>query len=89
MTPQSKLLALIANTEATLQADEMRLADHKLYFANLGRNHSKVFISLLIPAFFVGWRVGKQPNNRKWLTKLTKDSLFNALSSFRNYYPLW
>lgn len=88
MSSQSKQLALIAITEMKVKADKISLEEHQRYFAKLASDHRIVLISFLLPAFWVGWQGGKQPEHRKWLSKWAKRGFFIALSKFRRSYGL-
>lgn len=90
MSSQSNLLASIAKTEMLIQAEKIRLTEHKLYFTNLKNNHKVMLISLLLPSFIMGWQMGKQLGLQKKITRFTNYALFTLWAKARKVYlPAW
>lgn len=79
MSSQKKLLALIDQRVASIHQAHLMLANNQRYFTQYKNDHQYNVFFLLIPSFFIGWKLAKWQGNRRGLLKIFDYNLLAAL----------
>lgn len=85
MPSQKELKNLITQSTFIIQSEQEKIAGHQKYFTNLLQNNNIVLVSILLPSFLAGWKLGKHKLNGKYLKKLAKTAVFFTLSLVRKH----
>ena len=80
---RKQLISEIAQLEQTLHHQQCQAMKHKKYLINVIAEYKVVFLAILLPSFFLGWKVGRG----KWFSQMIKQiielGMFAAASHFK------
>lgn len=86
MNQQKTLLASIARTDEYVRQEQLKLVNHRYYFANLLNTYQATVGVLLLVPFIVGWRLTNRQKTITLVKQIMRMALLSVITVLRKWY---